>query len=72
MGHIRTYLDTVDITGTSPGRRMQYETLLYVMPTSNARANFGVHPSNGFLGFMKTIACPKGSRSSERECRIIP
>jgi hypothetical protein len=40
-----TDLDTPRISGTSPGSRMQYETPLNVVPTSNASTSFRVKPS---------------------------
>ena len=41
-------LDTPRITGTSPGSRIQYETPVNVVPTSNASTSFRVKPVYGF------------------------
>jgi hypothetical protein len=47
---VSTDLDTPRITGTSPGSRIQYETPLNVVPTSNAITSFRVKPLYGLRG----------------------
>jgi hypothetical protein len=47
-----TDLDTPRITGTSPGSRIQYETPLNVVPTSNASTSFRAEPLYGCRGSM--------------------
>ena len=41
------YLETPRILGTSPGSSMQYETPLYVVPTSKASTNLRERPWYG-------------------------
>ena len=41
--------------GISPGSKIQYETPLYVVPTSNASTSFRVRPWYGFRGIILTV-----------------